>query len=126
MKGFTIIELIIIIVILGVLAVSAVPIYYNLTGDAKESSEKGVVGNVRAGIMLYYVNSAKDGGGTPAYPSTLDSCANGSTASDSNPFFATVVQGGVTEGWSKTDAGQYIGPAASTFTYTSSTGAFAK
>jgi len=125
MKGFTIIELIIIIVILGVLAVSAVPIYYDLTDDAKDSSERGVVGNVRAGIMLYYVNSAKDGG-TPAYPPTLDAAANGSSASDANPFFTNALQSGVTEGWSKNDAGKYLGPAAGLYTYTAASGTFVK
>jgi prepilin-type N-terminal cleavage/methylation domain-containing protein len=124
-SGFTLIELIIIIVVLGVLAVSAVPIYYNLTDDAKESSEKGVVGNVKAGIMLYYVNSAKSGG-TPAYPTALDAEAKGTTSSDSDPFFINVVAGGVTSGWTKTDTSDYKGPAGNTYAYSSTNGTFLK
>ena len=124
-KGFTLIELIIIIVVLGVLAVSAIPIYYNLTDDAKGSSEKGVVGNVRAGIMLYYVNSAKSGG-TPAYPTTLDAEANDTAASDSDPLFINVVQGGVTDGWTKKTATTWEGPAGNTYAYSSAAGTFLK
>ncbi len=124
-KGFTLIELIIIIVVLGVLAVSAIPIYYNLTDDAKDSAEKGVVGNVRAGIMLYYVNSAKSGG-TPAYPTALDAEANDTTASDTDPLFVNVVQGGVTEGWTKVTATTYTGPASNTYAYSSANGTFLK
>ena len=123
--GFTLIELIIIIVVLGVLAVSAIPIYYNLTSDAKTSAEKGVVGNVKAGIMLYYVNSAKDGG-TPSYPTVLDSEADGTTASDAKPLFVNVVQGGVTSGWSKTNSTTYVGPAGNTYVYSSANGTFTK
>ncbi len=122
-RGFTLIELIIIIVVLGVLAVSAIPIYYNLTDDAKASAEKGVVGNVKAGVMLYYVNSAKSGG-TPAYPSVLDSEADGTVASDSKPLFVNVVAGGVTEGWTKTNSTTYVGPAGTTYTYSNSAGTF--
>jgi len=124
-KGFTLIELIIIIVVLGVLAVSAIPIYYNLTDDAKESAEKGVVGNVRAGIMLYYVNSAKSGG-TAAYPTTLDSESNDTVASDSDPLFVNVVQGGVTDGWTKKTATTWEGPTGSTYAYASGAGTFLK
>jgi len=123
--GFTLIELIIIIVVLGVLAVSAIPIYYNLTSDAKTSAEKGVVGNVKAGIMLYYVNSAKSGG-TPAYPTVLDAEADGTSASDAKPLFVNIVQGGVTSGWSKTNSTTYTGPAGNIYVYSSANGTFTK
>lgn len=124
-RGFTLIELIIIIIVLGILAVSAIPIYYNLADDAKTSAEKGVVGNVKAGIMLYYVNQAKSGG-TPSYPSELDSEQAGTAASDSTPLFVNVIQGGVTESWTKTTDTTYTGPTGTVYTYNSATGAFSK
>ena len=55
-KGFTLIELIMIIVILGILAAVAIPKYFDLQTQAKVSAEKGVVGGVRSGIATYYGN----------------------------------------------------------------------
>src|SRR5690554_5065239 len=43
-KGFTLIELIIVIVVLGILAVTAAPQFFNFSTDARESAIQGLAG----------------------------------------------------------------------------------
>lgn len=57
-KGFTLIELVMIIVILGILAAVAIPKYQDLSGEAKEAAARGALGAVRSAITIYYANHA--------------------------------------------------------------------
>ncbi len=117
-KGFTLIELIMIIVILGILAAVAVPKYFDLTTDAKTAAEKGVVGGVRAGIQTYFAQNK-------SFPTSLDSVAASTTCSTSNPCFDTVLsQGGITADWSKDASGDYVGPNGGTYHYDNTDGSF--
>ena len=116
-KGFTLIELIMIIVILGILAAVAVPKYFDLQATAKTAAETGVVGGVRAGIYTYFAQNK-------LYPVSLDSAAI-AACSVSNVCFDTVLQqGGITSDWIKTSATTYTGPASGIYTYTAATGDF--
>jgi len=56
--GFTLIELVIIIVVLGILAAVAIPRYVDMVGEARESACKGALGGFRSAISIYYANTA--------------------------------------------------------------------
>ncbi len=51
-KGFTLIELIIVIVILGILAVTAAPRFLDLSSDARKSAMQGVLGAVKSASQI--------------------------------------------------------------------------
>lgn len=53
-KGFTLVELVIVIVILGILAVTAAPKFLNLTGDAKRSTVNGVKAALQSANSIIY------------------------------------------------------------------------
>ncbi|EJN6829015.1 type II secretion system protein [Vibrio cidicii] len=59
--GFTLIELVVVIVILGILAVTAAPRFLNLQGDAREASLQGLKGAMQGAAGIVYGRAAIDG-----------------------------------------------------------------
>ncbi|MCF7488691.1 MULTISPECIES: prepilin-type N-terminal cleavage/methylation domain-containing protein [Vibrio] len=59
--GFTLIELVVVIVILGILAVTAAPRFLNLQDDARASSLQGLKGAIDGASGIVYGKSAVEG-----------------------------------------------------------------
>lgn len=57
-NGFTLIELVVVIIILGILAVTAAPKFINLQGDARVSALQGVKGALQGANSLYFSKAA--------------------------------------------------------------------
>lgn len=59
--GFTLIELVVVIVILGILAVTAAPRFLNLQGDARVSALQGLKGAMDGAAGIVYGKAAIEG-----------------------------------------------------------------
>ena len=67
--GFTLIELVIVIVILGILASVAIPRYEDMREQARVSTLKGQLGSIRSAVAIQYARNALNN--SAAFP-TLD------------------------------------------------------
>ncbi|EKO3845560.1 type II secretion system protein [Vibrio harveyi] len=60
-NGFTLIELVVVIVILGILAVVAAPKFLNLQEDARDSALAGLAGSIDGAAGIVYGKAAIEG-----------------------------------------------------------------
>ncbi len=123
-QGFTLIELVTVLVIIAALSAVSLPVYLDYRDDARASAEKGVVGAVRTAIHSTRSNGLLSG--NASWPPALDAAAANREASSNNPFFTAVLATPVTDAWRKTGTSmRYVGPTGNEYEYLPDSGRFA-
>lgn len=105
-SGFTLIEMIAVIVVLGILSAIAIPRYFDYAARAREASLRATLGNARTAIANFYANTVINGS-TPAFPTLTQMQTPGTVMQDAipaNPYngSASIVAGTFTTPTSST------------------------
>ncbi len=114
-KGFTLIELMIVVAIIGILAAVAMPRFADLVRKSNEGATKGKLGSIRSALSIYYADNEgmwpaslagmisiqNDAGTAAKYMASLPERKVGGGASGENNTeeIGTIGDVGGTNGW---------------------------
>jgi len=82
-RGFTLVELIAVIVVLAILSGIAVPKYIDYSERAKSAALQGALGGLRTGIAQYFADQSVSG--TAAYPTLAQLTTAGTVMQEAIP-----------------------------------------
>ena len=82
-KGFTLVELVIVIVIVGILSIVAVPIYRGYTRKAMGTEAKSLLGSIQTAEKVYFAEMSQYMAYSGSFEKTLDVDAR------ANKYFTT-------------------------------------
>ncbi len=90
--GFTLIELVVVIVLLGIVGAVATARFQDLAGDARTAALQGIAAEIQSGSAINYAEGVLDGSYTTAV-TNAGTCATSAAA---------LLTGGVPSGWTVT------------------------